>query len=166
MTTKLTRSTVAIATEMRRTQAEIENRKAKWVEEITALASLAMEQGRMVAEARAAIDGAMSLEDWLRMNVPALTPTDAAKFERIAKEQLTDPRQCVFAFLPKPEAKQLEAPRTPPDFWESFFGVAERLRRATRDNPVAGWPTEQQDIARQRLEPIVRELWPDGLPTR
>src|SRR5262249_27623546 len=71
--------------------------------------------------------------EWLPAHVPNLPGDTAAKYERIANEQLTEPRECVFAFLPKKEVPKIE--RMKPSKKKLAWAAVHRLENQLRDLP-------------------------------
>jgi hypothetical protein len=123
---------------------------------------LMAEQGRDITLAKTKLGKAFRWGEWLRIHVPNLPEGLAGKYERIANEQLADPRQCVFAFLPPNESTgKADEPRLNPAAWETALGYVGKLRRTLRDSPITQWPEEQRRLAASELEPLARVLWPE-----
>jgi hypothetical protein len=149
-----------VAAAMRARQEQIEKDKRDVYGRIGSLVASAQEQGAAVALVKAKLSKNISLEDWLHAHVPNLTAQDAAKYERIAHEQLTDPRQCMFAFLPPSEAKDKET-RTPPSPREVVWAGAVKLMKAFELADIKSWDETEKDLTRRELEPMAKTLWPD-----
>lgn len=149
-----------IAAAMRARQEQIEKDKRDVYGRIGSLVASAQEQGAAVALVKAKLSKNISFEDWLHAHVPNLTAQDAAKYERINYEQLTDPRQCIFAFLPPAEAKDKEH-RIPPSPREVLWTGVTRLMKAFELANIEEWDETDKDLTRRELEPMARTLWPE-----
>ena len=147
---------------MRERQELIEAGKRDVFGRIGELVGLAAEQGQDCLLAKTKLNGELKWSDWLRAHVPQLNEQDAAKYERISTEQMIDPRQCVFAFLPASERPASTAlQRTPPAAFEVFAGYVVKLKATLRDNPISEWDQSRLASTRRELEPLARELWPE-----
>jgi hypothetical protein len=149
-----------IAAAMRSRQEQIEKDKRDVYGRIGSLVASAQEQGADVAMVKAKLSKNISFEDWLHAHVPNLTSQDAARYERIAHEQLTDPRQCIFAFLPPSEAKEKDT-RIPPSPREVVWAGAVKLMKAFELANIEEWDEREKDLTRKELEPMARTLWPN-----
>lgn len=149
-----------VAAAMRARQEQIEKDKRDVYGRIGSLVASAQEQGADVLMVKAKLSKTMSFDDWLKAHVPNLSAQDAAKYERITHEQLTDPRQCIFAFLPPAEAKEAEK-RTPPSPREVVWAGAVKLMKAFEFANVESWDEREKDLTRKELEPLARTLWPN-----
>lgn len=149
-----------IAKQMRERQEQIEHDKTDVYARIGNLVALASEQGRDCLLAKVKLGKSMRWSDWLHAHVPNLSEHDAAKYERISTEQLSDPRQCVFAFLPERTDAQAKTERAKPSFFETVLSHTYKLEALAKVQPVDQWPQDQQEAARVRLRPIVAALWP------
>lgn len=149
-----------IAQRMRERQESIEADKRDVFGRIANLIGLAAEQGQDCLLAKTKLGKHLRWSDWLRAHVPQLSEDDAAKYERISTEQLVDPRQCVFAFLPPAERKAIEQ-RLPAKPFEVVCGCITKLKSTLRDEPIDQWPQDRLEIARGELEPVVKVLWPN-----
>lgn len=149
-----------IAAAMRARQEQIEKDKRDVYGRIGSLVASAQEQGADVLLVKAKLSKNMAFEDWLHAHVPNLTIQDAAKYERITHEQLTDPRQCIFAFLPPSEAKEKDT-RIPPSPREIVWAGAVKLMKAFEFANVESWDEREKDLTRKELEPLVKTLWPE-----
>lgn len=149
-----------IAQRLRNREEEITAGKRNMMDNISTLVSLATEQGRDLVLAKTKLGKHLRWSEWLKAQVPNLPEAQAAKYERIATEQLTDARQAVFAFLPAPD-RDATPERMKPEVWETAWGFAAKLTKLTRDKPIAEWPDEQKEGLWDVLRPIVAELRPD-----
>lgn len=149
-----------IAQRMRERQEVIIKRKADVYAHIGELVSLASEQGRDCLLAKTKLGKLLRWSDWLNAHVPNITEDEAHKYERITTEQLSDPRQCVFAFLPPHESEPKPA-RTPPKAWERAWGFVTKLKSIIQPTEIKSWPASQVDLTRHELEPAARALWPE-----
>jgi len=149
-----------IAHRLRDRQEQIDKGKQHLCENIAELTSLAYEQGRDIILAKTKTGKTIKFSEWLHIHVPTLQLSQAGKYERVATEQLTDPRQCIFAFLPEADVKKLLPARCKPAPWEVGWGFAHRLHSLAAATPICDWPTQQRDYLAQELEPLARELWP------
>ncbi len=146
-----------IAVELRERQDVIDSKLRQWHGITADLVLEASEQGRSIINAKHHLGGRLKWSDWLHAHVPNLSEDQAAKYERIATEQLRDPRQCVFAFLPPPEHEHIE--RMKPALWELGWGYLSKFVRVADD--FGKWPPQQVELARQELEPVAKRLWPE-----
>lgn len=144
-----------IAARLREREEQIAAGKRSMMQNMTDLVVLAGDQGRDILLAKTKLGKALRWSDWLGSHVPNLPESQAAKYERVATEQLTDPRQCVFAFLP-PAEHEPKAERLKPAVWERSWGLASRLTKV-----VDGAPDTMLNKVRTCLEPMARRLWPD-----
>lgn len=149
-----------IAKQMRERQEQIERDKSDVYARIGNLVALASDQGRDCLLAKVKLGKAMRWSDWLHAHVPNLSEQDAAKYERISTEQISDPRQCVFAFLPERTQSEDKPERSKPSFFEAVLTHTYKLEALAKVQPVDQWPQDQQEAARVRLRPIVSALWP------
>ena len=150
-----------IARRMRERQEQIEADKKEAFKRIGDLIVLAAEQGQDCLLAKTKLGKNLKWSDWLHAHVPQLSEADAAKYERITTEQLIDPRQCVFAFLPPAERDTAPTERTPPKSFEVVAGYITKLKATLRDDPIEKWPQDRVALTRKELEPLVCKLWPE-----
>jgi len=149
-----------LARTLRERQEQIEAKLRNWHGLTADLVSDAAEQGRDILHAKTKLGKHLRWSDWLHAHVPNLTEAQAAKYERIAVEQLSDPRQCVFAFLP-PRETEPQVKRLPPAAWESAWSHLTKLKSAVET--VNTWPREQVELTKAELAPLVKALWPEGV---
>ncbi len=150
-----------IAKRLREREEQIEAGKTNLYAKIGELTELAYEQGRDLLLAKTKTGKAVKFSEWLHIHVPNLGAQQASKYERVAVEQLTDPRQCIFAFLPPgDEARDLPT-RSKPAPWEVGWGYASRLISLTKTKPIADWPSQQREYLATELEPLAKTLWPE-----
>lgn len=149
-----------LAREMRDGQELINDRKRDLLANMGELIALAAEQGQRCLLAKTKLHKTLRWSDWLQSHVPNLPEQEAAKYERISTEQITDVRQGLFAFLPPTEAKKIEE-RTPPSKWEAAWGFVEKLKKAITAEPLDKWPKTQVELTKSQLEPVAKQLWPE-----
>ncbi len=150
-----------IAKTLREREEQITSIKRDVISRMSEGLGLMADQGRDLLLAKTKLGKTFRWSEWLKANVPNLPETTASKYERIATEQLADPRQCVFAFLPAPEKQGATEQRDTPSPWESVYKHAWSMRKVIRDNPPDQWPQEQRTLAAKELEPLAKVLWPD-----
>ena len=144
-----------IALELRERQELILGKLKKFNALTADMISDASDQGRAILLAKTKLGKHLKWSDWLNAHVPNLDEQQADKYERIAVEQITDTRQCIFAFLP-PAEREAKPVRTKPAIWESAWAYLTRLNRSTRD--INTWPHEQVELTRQELTPTIEVL--------
>ena len=144
------------ATTLRDRQEAIDAKVKQLFAIISDLRNETFEQGRTIIEAKHCLGGRLSWSEWLRAHVPSLSHQQASKYERITTEQLEDPRQCLFAFLPPVEKDHVE--RMKPKPWERAWGFLFKFTRAAK---IEEWPKEQIEYTRDALDPVVRKLYPE-----
>ncbi len=149
-----------IAARMRERQEVIEAGKTKTMAQIADVISAIADQGRDILLAKTKLGKHLKWSEWLGAHIPNLSESVAARYERVTTEQLSDPRQCIFAFLP-PADREQSPERIPPAAWEMASGYINKLAIKFRDQPLDTWPGEQVDATRKQLEPLVRSLWPE-----
>ena len=149
-----------IAKRMRDREERILHQRNKAIAEIGETVALIQEQGRDIVMAKTKLGKALRWSEWLENHVPTLPEALAARYERVATEQLSDPRQCVFAFLP-PAEREPKPERTAPASWETAWGYVHKLTKVIRDEPITTWPAEQVAATRAEIEPLARLLWPE-----
>ena len=153
----------SIAETMRSRQESINRDKNNLYGRIASLIATAQEQGQDILTVKTKLGKASSFSDWLSAHVPTLSEKDAAKYERLTHEQLSDPRQCMFAFLPAPDKTQEETVgRTPPSEFEVTWGKTFNFVKAFRSVAVDDWTELQRENVRRELTPIMIKVWPDG----
>ena len=150
-----------IAARMRSREEDITSKKSDLFGLLGELTALAVEQGQDVILARTKLNNVLRWSEWLQAHVPNLPEQQAAKYVRLATEQLRHPREVVFAFVPQVEAEQKEQ-RTSPKPWEMVWGYIHKLKTKLKDEPMRDWPAAQRDLTRTELEPIAKELWPEN----
>ena len=150
-----------IAKRLREREEQIEAGKRNLFERISDLTELAYEQGRDLILAKTKTGKVLKFSEWLRIHVPNLHAQQAAKYERVATEQLTDPRQCIFAFLPAEEGNRDLPARMKPKPWELGWGYMHKLSSIIKTKLLLDWPSQQREYLAQELEPVARELWPE-----
>ena len=149
-----------IARRLREREEVIAAKKRAVFEHIGELTGLAAEQGQDLLLAKTKLGKHLRWSEWLGAHVPNLPEQQASKYERIATEQLRDPRQCVFAFLP-PIEKDITPARTPPKVWERVWGFVHKVQSALRDAPLEKWPENQVEQTKREIEPVAKALWPE-----
>lgn len=150
----------SLARSMRDRQEAINASVRRVTTDMSEAIALAAEQGQDCLRAKIKLPKGVRWSEWLKAHVPTLDESTAAKYERVSTEHLDDVRQCLFAFFPPAQQKQI-AQRTPPQPWESAWGLVSKFKRALIDAPIDGWPREQVNAARDELEPVARLLWPE-----
>jgi len=149
-----------LAKRMREREENIQRQRNKAVAEIGETVALIQEQGRDIVAAKAKLGKAVRWSEWLVNHVPTLPEALASRYERVATEQLTDPRQCVFAVL-LPENREPKPERIEPAAWETAWGYVHKLARVIRDEPFEKWPDAQVRATRAEIEPLAKKLWPE-----
>lgn len=142
-----------IAKSLRERQELIESKLKKFQEVTADLLGDGIEQGKELALAKAKLGRAIKWSDWLAAHVPNITEVQAAKYGRLATEDITDLRQAVFAFL-TPAEVQDTAKRLPPAEWEKSWGYLRSLERIKFN----AWPSDQQTLAKERLESVAKNM--------
>jgi hypothetical protein len=151
-----------IARRMRERQEQIERDKSKVYDNIGNLIASAQEQGQDILTAKAKLGKKVKWSDWLHAHVPSLSEQDATKYERLTTEQLSDPRQCMFAFLPNAERKDdVEVERTKPNAKEFIWRKISTLRNAIKTFDIGTWAAPDIELTKKELEPVARALWPE-----
>jgi hypothetical protein len=150
-----------IAKRLREREEQIESGKKHLYEHISELTGLAYEQGRDLITAKTKTGKTVRFSEWLHIHVPNLPIEQATKYERVATEQLHDPRQCIFAFIPAADAGNRLPVRAKPSAWELGWGYAHRLLTLTSLKPIDGWPDKQRECLATELQPIAKALWPE-----
>ena len=146
-----------IAKQLRDGQEAIESKLRQWHNLTSEMVGDAAEMGRQIVLAKTKLGKHLKWSEWLAHHVPNLPETQAAKYERIATEQLHDPRQCVFAFLPSPERSDAAGVVKPtPSDWVRAWGHLGQFVKAL--HTVGQWPDEQKAAARQQMADSVRAL--------
>ena len=148
-----------IAARMRERQETINAEQTTLNGQISTLVLSVWDQARDCLVVKAKLPRTIKWSEWLGAHVPQLSSGDASKYERILAEQLDDPRQCLFAFLP-PAKQTTRSKRATPPQHELAWACVAKLARLIRDNPLDKWPARQLDLLREQLLPIVRSLWP------
>ena len=151
-----------IALRMRERQEQIDAGVRQVHAGIGDLVQLASEQGRDCVLAKTKLGNHLRWSEWLHAHVPNLVESDADKFERLSREQITSVRQAAFAFLPAAERTKTEVPRIKAASWESAWSHVAKLRRIV-ERDIKTWPASQLAILRDEIEPLAHILWPDGL---
>lgn len=151
-----------IARRMRERQEQINRDKANVYDKIGDLIARAQEQGQDILSAKAKLGKKIKWTDWLQAHVPTLSEHDASKYERLTNEQLSDPRQCMFAFLP-PADKQsdVEVERTKPNAKEFIWRKISTLRNAIKTFNIGAWAKPDIELTKRELEPVAKALWPE-----
>lgn len=148
-----------VAKRLRERQEQINAKLRKWQEITCAAISDAADQGRDIVDAKTKLNGGLRWSEWLHAHVPTLSDAQAVKYERLAVEQLTDLRQCVFALLP-PSEHEAQPERDKAPTWEVAWGYITKLKRLI-DKPDE-WTEQRLHLARAQLAPLVKKLWPEG----
>ena len=146
-----------IAKRLREREEQITSKKKSMLANIGELIAFASDQGQDIILAKTKLGKALKWGDWLTAHVPNMDELQAAKYERVATEQLNDPRQCVFAFLPPSDnssSTALEVQRIKPAAWEIAAGCIYKFMRI----PIEGWPHEQLENTRGELKSAVERL--------
>lgn len=145
-----------VAHEMRERQELIKSALTEVNHGMASAITLARDQGAALVQVENSIKGHCSIDDWLKAHVPALSPDEAKKYKRITSEHLVDPRQCAFAFLPKPETTGDKVKRIEASDWEKAAGAVAKLNDAIAD--VDSWPAGQRDALTESLAGIMAKL--------
>ena len=146
-----------IAKRIRDRQADIESGRHKVEADMCDVIASIQEQGRDIILAKSKLGKAVKWGEWLHAHVPQLPESIASKYERVVNEQITNPRQCVFAFLPPSETKA-KVDRIKPEAWEVCWGLTNKLKRIIRDNPTTNWPAEQVEALRKEVGEVFDRL--------
>lgn len=151
-----------IARALRERESQIDTQKRSFYTTLAALIALAGDQGRDLITAKSKLSQrGLTYSEWLEIHVASIPSQQAAKYERLATEQLSDPRQCVFAFLPPADRKPSEkAERTHPPVWERVWGLISRMNNVLKVEPLDRWDDHEIKSLRDSLYPIAVELWP------
>lgn len=112
------------------------------------------DQGKDLLLAKTKLGKAVRWDEWLSAHVPNLSTTQAQKYERLCNEQIADPRQGLFAFLP-PADREAKPERIPPAQWEVAFGYITKLNRVAAFD---GWPEEQVALTKDSIAAVVSKL--------
>lgn len=151
-----------IARRMRDRQEQINRDKSNVYEKIGDLIATAQEQGQDILTAKAKLGKKVKWSEWLHAHVPTLSEHDATKYERLTTEQLSDPRQCMFAFLPAADRQaDVEVERIKPNAKEFIWRKISTLRNAIKTFNISAWEQHEIELTKKELEPVARALWPE-----
>ena len=152
-----------IAKRMREREEQIIHGKNNVRNSMCEVLTIAVEQGQDITLVKAKLGKHSTWDEWRAAHVPNLTHDDAAKCERLSKENSQRHLgQWMFIFTPPKEVQEEDAiKRLPPNEREVLWGRITKLNNTLATINLSEWTEQDKELTRHELEPTAKMLWPD-----